>query len=331
MTDKRGMLRDLRRLVEAIQPSSASVQAEGELPSFFELDADADGINAPFPDFETEGRVRETPSRFESSGFLRVGRESMEETHKISVSEDDADEDTRNRYVVEGSHVVPAETAVAALFSSANGVRELVGTLLGWVSERLRSSLDIEVEEHSAEREARDGETVVVSEYLVRLRGLDDHPENRHTRFEKAEVRISRGDELSCLWDFDVHNYGGFLARLLGDIDYDEADTLLKARRASDFSELIDWQASLSNRNAEADVSYEADNGSPYAEELAENGFDTPARARLDFELDTNGETNSVSFDTETSDDTTTGMGERLEVWSRFLPLPIVYVFLRLF
>jgi hypothetical protein len=149
-------------------------------------------------------------------------------------------------------------------------------------------------------------------------------------RVEKAEVTVSRGDELVCSWDFDVHNYGRFFAGILDDTGYEEADALLDARRDSEFSELLDWRADLSNRDAEADVSYETENGSLYAEELAERGFDTPARTRLSFELDTREEEPSVSFDTEISGDSV-AFTERLDVWSPFLPLPVFYVFLRLF
>ena len=330
MTDTRGMLCDLRGLFEAVQPRSASVEAEGELPSFFELNAEADGIDALFPDFETEGHVRETPSRFESSGFFRVGKESTDETHEVRLAENESADDEAKGYVVEGSHVVPGETAVATLLSSTDGVREIVDMVLGGVSENLRSSLDYGVEEHSAERELRDGEKVVVSEYSVRLRGLDNFSGDGNMRVEKAEVTVSRGDELVCSWDFDVHNYGRFFAGILDDTGYEEADALLDARRDSEFSELLDWRADLSNRDAEADVSYEAENGSLYAEELAERGFDTPARTRLSFELDTREEEPSVSFDTEISGDSV-AFTERLDVWSPFLPLPVFYVFLRLF
>lgn len=330
MTDTRGMLQDLRRLFEAIQPRSASVEAEGELSSFFELNAEADGIEAPFPDFETEGRVRETPSRFESSGFFRVGKESTDETHEVRLAENESADDETKGYVVEGSHVVPGETAIAALLSLTDGVRELVDMVLSGMSENLRSSLDYEVEEHSAEQELRDGEKVVISEYSVRLRGLDNFSGDGNMCVEKAEVTVSRGDELVFTWDFDVHNYGGFFVGLLDDTGYNEADALLSARRDSDFSELLDWRASLSNRDAEAEVSYEAENGSLYAEELAERGFDTPEHTRLSFELDTREEETSASFDTEISGDSA-AFNERLDVWSRFLPLPIVYLFIRLF
>ena len=330
MTDTRGMLRDLRMLFEAVQPRSASVEAEGELPYSFELNAEADGIDAPFPDFETEGHVRETPSLFESSGFFRVGKESTDEKHEVCLAENESEDDQTKGYTVEGSHVVPGETAVAALLSSANGVRELVDMVLGGVSENMRSSLDYEVKEHSVERELRDGKKVVVSEYSVRLCGLDHFSGDRRMRVEEAEVTVSRGNELVCSWDFDARNHGGFFVGLLDDTGYDETDALLNARRDSDFSELLDWQASLSNRVAEAEVSYEAENGSLYAEELAERGFDTSERTRLSFELDTVEETTSVSFNTEISGDSA-AFTERFDVWSRFLPLPVVYAFFRLF
>jgi hypothetical protein len=78
------------------------------------------------------------------------------------------------------------------------------------------------------------------------------------------------------------------------------------------------------------EVSYEAENGTLYAEELAERGFDTPACTRISFELDTREETTSASFDTEIRGDSA-AFTEMLDVWSRFLPLPVFYVFIRLF
>lgn len=324
-------LRDLRRLFDAVQPRSAFVEAEGELPSSFELTAEADGIDAPFPEFETEGHVHETPSRFESSGFLRVDMSATDETHEMRlVGRNGVGGDETEDYLFEGSHVVPAEKAVAALLSSHEGVRELVRMVLGWVSESLRGVLDFEVEEHSSERERREGETFVVSEYTVRLRDLDRLSETGRMRVEKAEVTFSRGDELACSWGFDLRNHGGFLRRLLDDGGYQDADTLLKVRRATKFSESLDWRAALSDRDAEAEVSYEAENGSRYTEELAERGFDTPVPARIAFELDRQETKTGVSFDSETSGDATAEWGERLDAWIVLLPLPVVFVLHRL-
>jgi len=319
--------RDLRRLFEAVQPRSASLEAEGELPSYFELTAEADGVGAPFPEFETEGHVRETVSRFESSGFLRVDTNATEETHEIRLNEDG---DEREEYLVEGSHVVPAGTAVATLLSSPNGVCELADTVLGLLSERLRAALDFEVEEHSSETDTRDGREVVRTEYSLRLRGLDALYDGGRVRVEEAEVAFSRGDELAFSWEFDVRNYGGLLRCLLDDEGYDEADALLWARRAAEFSESIDWRASLSDRDAEAEVSYEAENGPRYTEELSENGFDTPGHARVAFELDTCGTTTKAFFGSELGGDTKADPEERLDSWLVLLPLPVVFFLLRL-
>lgn len=324
-------LRDLRRLFDAVKPRSAFVEAEGELPSSFELSAEADGVDAPFPEVETEGHVRETPSRFESSGFLRVDMSATDETHEMRLVEgSEADGEGTDYYLVEGSHVVPTGTAVAALLSSHDGVRELVQTVFGWVSERLRAVLDFKIEDHSSKRDTRDGEKVVYTEYVVRLHGLDIFSESGRMRVEEANVTFSRGDGLSFSWEFDVRNHGGFFEKLLDDGGYQDAHALLEARRVSASSELLDWRAVLSNRDAEAEVSYEADNGSRYAEELAERGFDTPSRTSIAFELDTHGTTTDISFDSETTGETTADLGGRLDAWMVFLPLPVILLLLRL-
>ena len=323
-------LRDLRRLFEAVQPRSAFVEAEGKLPFYLELTAEADGVDAPFPEFETEGRVYETPSRFESSGFLRVGGGATNETHEVRLVEDERTDDSRNGHVVEGSHVVPAETPVAILLSSHDGVCELVETVLGLVSESLLAALEFEVEEHISERETRGGERFVVSEYAVCLGGLDRLSESGRMRVEEGEVTFSRGDGLACSWEFDLRNHGELFRTLLDEGGYGEADALLKTRRASAFSESLGWRASLSDRDAEAEVSYEAENGPRYTEELAERGFDTPEPGRIAFELETHGTTTKVSFDSETSGGATAELGERLDGWMVLLPLPVLLLLLRL-
>ena len=136
----------LRRLFERANPSTALVDAKGDIPSSFGILVDAEGVEAPVPGFESEGRVRETPSGFESSGGFRVERQGPQEWHEVNLVEDGG-------YFVEGSHIVPARRGAVAFLRSEGFTDRF--------AKRLDARSDYEV------REATDGERIGGGEGLV--------------------------------------------------------------------------------------------------------------------------------------------------------------------
>lgn len=343
------VLRDLLRVVEAVEPRSAIVEAEGEPPASFELLVEADGVGAPLPTFESEGFVREMPSRFESSGSFSIGGEAEDETHEITLLEGKKrtkeEEKKRERgiqrgdsegvdgYVLEGSHVVGDETPLATLLSSADGIRELVASEVGAVSRRLCAAVDTEVLTHRTDHSTRDGRKVVDAEYTMRLTGLDRFPAgetgDRSLRIEGAHASFSRGDGLDCDWNLDIQNHGSLFTGVLDEPGV-EAYGLHEARRASGFTCELDWEATHTEDGLCAEARYETENASMYADELRNRGLETPSHTSFDFELDTRGSKTAVSFDSETHGDTTSSFGEGLEDWLVFLPTPAAFVYLHL-
>jgi hypothetical protein len=348
------VLRDLMRAIEAVEPRSAVVEAEGEPPASFELLLEADGVGVPLPTFESEGFVRETPSQFESSGSFSVGGEAEDETHEIILREggkrtqegrvekrtegeiQGQDSEGVDGYLLEGSHVVGDETALATLLSSADGVRELVASEVGAVSRRLGAAVDTEVLTHRTDHGTRDRRGVVDAEYTARLTGLDRLSGNIGTeagdgslRIEGAHASFSRGDGLDCAWNLDVRNHGGLFTRILDEPGV-EAYVLHEARQASGFTCELDWEAEHTERGLSAEARYETENASMYADELRNRGLETPSHTSFDFELDTRGSKTAVSFDSETHGDTTSSFGEGLEDWLVFLPTPAAFVYLHL-
>ncbi len=343
------VLRDLLRAIEAVEPRSAVVEAEGEPPASFELLVEADGVGAPLPTFESEGFVRETPSGFESSGSFSMGGEAEDETHEITLLEgkkrtEEEREDKRQReietgdrkevdgYLLEGSHIVGDETVLANLLSSADGVRELVASEIGAVSRRLGAAVETEVLTHRTDRGVRDGRRVVDTEYTMRLTGLDRFPAgetgDRSLRIEGAHASFSRGDGLDCDWHLDVQNHGSLFTRVLDEPGM-EAYGLHEARRAPGFTCELNWEASHTEDGLSAEARYETENASLYADELKDRGVETPSHTSFDFELDTRGSTTAVSFRSETHGDTPS-VGEGLEDWLVFLPTPATFVYLHL-
>jgi len=303
------VLRDLVRAIEAVEPRSAVVEAEGEPTASFELLVEADGVGAPIPTFESEGTLQETPSRFGSSGSFRVGGEARDETHEISLLEGGerlsgegregkkervrGDNDKTEGYVLEGSHVVGGETSLATLLSSVDGVRQLVVSALGVLSDRLGSVVDTEVVEHTADHGTRDGRDIVDAEYTVLLTGLD--------RFVESSEMEAR-----------------------------ELHELREARRESGFACELGWRAKHTEKIISAEARYETENASRYADELRNRGVETPSGTSFTFELDTRGSTTAASFDSETHGGTPSSFGEGLEAWLAFLPLPAAFVYLQL-
>jgi len=346
------VLRDLVRAIEAVEPRSAVVEAEGEPPASFELLVEADGVGAPLPTFESEGEIRETPSRFESSGSFSVGGEARDETHEISLLEGGerlsgegregkkervrGDDETEG-YVLEGSHVVGGETSLATLLSSADGVRELVVSALGVLSDRLGSVVDAEVVEHTADHGTRDGRDIVDAEYTVLLTGLDRFVKGSDVgdegiRVEEARVSFSRGEGFGCSWEFDVRNHGQLFAGVLDESEMEARGLheLREARRESGFACELDWRAKHTGDGISAEARYETENASRYADELRNRGVETPSSTSFAFELDTRGSTTAASFDSETHGGTASSFGEGLEAWLAFLPTPLAFVYLQL-
>ena len=324
----------LRRLFERAEPSTALVEAEGDLPSSFDLLVDAEGVDAPVPGFESEGRIRETPSGFESSGGFRVEREGPQEWHEVSLVEDGG-------YFVEGSHLVPARRGVVAFLRSERALRNVVGSMLGTASNRLGDAVTVEVETHEAGR-GDDGRAAV--EYRTRLVGLgrlsegegsdgdgNDEGGGERLRVEDANVTLSRGEELVCFWEFDLRHHGRLFAELLADRRYEAAHVLRAARRGSGFSQNVAWNAGLSDADGElsAEVSYEAEGAERYADALGGRGLEAPSETEFSFELDTRGGTASASFESEGDGYPTVG-SDGLEAWFGFLPLPVALLILHL-
>lgn len=322
----------LRRLFEKAEPSTALVEAEGDLPSSFDLLVDAEGLDAPFPGFESEGRIRETPSGFESSGGFRVEREGPQEWHEVSLVDDDG-------YFVEGSHLVPARRGGVAFLRSERALRSVIGSVLGTASNRLKDAVTVEVETHEAGR-GDDGRAAV--EYRARLVGLgrlsegedsdgNDEGGGERLRVEDATVTLSRGEELVCFWEFDLRHHGRLFAELLADRGYETAHGLRAARRSSGFSQNVAWNAGLSEADGglSAEVSYGAEDAERYADALGRRGLKAPSETEFSFELDTHGGTTSASFESEGDGYPTVG-SDGLEAWFGFLPLPVALLILHL-
>jgi len=320
--------RDLRRIHDAVQPRSALIEAEGEIPASFELHLDARDIDAPLPRFECEGYLRETPSRFESSGELRFDRSGPEELHEIRLVENITDEG--KEYAVEGKHRVPASSTTAAVVSSTESIKKLVSNLLARFSERLGSLVEAEVETHHFNREERVPTAVVEAEYTVRLIGLGKFTgaRRRHLRVKKAELTVSRGDELTCVWETDLRNHGSLFTDS-STLDGFDAHAVRTARRRSDFCLSLDWRARSSQDDILLEMKYDTENTARYVEELNRRGFEIPARTSFDFELDTRGSTTATSFEYETEGDPEASFRKRFAAWLSFLPLPVPFVLLR--
>ncbi len=332
-------MRKLARIVEALQPDTAHVKVEGDLPASFELHAEAEGVETSLPSFETEGSAHETPSRFESSGELRLGRLGTamvrdDEYHELRLVERDGEDSTR-RYAVEGSHRLPASSTTAAVVSSADEVSELVDFFLSSFSERIGDAVDAEVVTHQCRTDGEGSTAAFESDYTFRLIGLDRLATDSYGRMsvEEAELTVSRGTHggLVFSWDFDLRNHGSLFAEALYESGVD-AHRLVTARRSAKFSESFEWSArsDADTDTASLEASYDTENASRYAERLRERGFVTPAGTSLSLQLGTHGSTKAVSFDYETDGDLDAETGEKLYGWTGFLPLPVALVFVRL-
>lgn len=307
---------EIKNFLQRANPDSALIEAEADLPSSLEVLLEADGAEVVGPTFETEGWINESSSGFETSGSLVLGRRNRKETHELSLKERDKD------FALKGSHVVPADSHIAAFVASQEG---LVGTLtagLTSVSPSLGSRLSVDVESHESRR--RDG--VVDTEYVTRLGGLREPgstDRNGGMSVKEATVDVSRGKETECSWDFDVQNHRSLFCEVLTDRGYQRAYELSELRRELGFGVNSQWSVESTGQNVSAELSYDAENASAYTEELRRRGIETPARTSFDVCLDSRRRGTSVSFEFKTDGNLSAGLGERLESWVGFVPLPL--------
>lgn len=293
--------------VERLAPRAVHLDAEGNLPFSFELLVDGESGVTPF--FETSGRVRETSGQLESSGSVTVGRERSEERHEIEVVEGP---------MVVGSHTVPAGSDISFLIGSRNAVRETIASLLRSVSPAVVEDLDARVERYDAERVRRDGESVVDSEYAVRLGGLDEgRRDGKHLQVNEATATVSRGTETAARWDIDVRNHVGLFAR-----EDTTRDTVREAREKTGFGVKVDWDVHNRRDGVSAEVRYTTQNGPEYADELGRRGIEIPPRTAFKIGFDV-GDTTEVSFEFETDGSPTAGLRDRMRRWEGFAPLPV--------
>ncbi|MFP4174653.1 MAG: hypothetical protein ACLFSW_02600 [Halobacteriales archaeon] len=305
---------ELRRLVEDTAPRSVTVDARGDLPVSFDLSLDAEGGVFGGPFFETEGRIRETPAEFESSGNAVIEQRRATERHELRLLDEP--------FAVEGSHVVPVGSDVAVFVRSSDTLRASVEALLGSFYPTVGNSVDARVDRHVSDRVERAGTTVVDADYLVRLDGLGSiEPTDGGLTVEDAEVDVSRGDETTALWGFEVADHDGVFSAALGD-HLPETDAVREARRSTGFTQEFVWEVENARDGVTVEATYESENASLYIEELRRRGVDTPARTTLDFGYDS-GDTTSLSLDFETEGGPTTGLRNRLDAWTGFVPLPL--------
>jgi len=310
---------EIRELVETVRPRSVVVEAEGDLPESFDLFFDAEEADLPGPRFETDGELRETPSGFESTGAVVVERRRPEEVHEVSLVEDGG-------FAVEGSHLVPVDSRLAAFVESTDAVRNTLSWLLSVVSTAVGTEVEAKVETHEVERRGFEGKTVVDVEYIASLEGLGGVSRTEGGRalgVNEATVRVSRGEETTVYWEIDLRNHQRLFADALADRGYAKADKLREARRRSEFTEELDWRSENGRRGFSAEVVYGTENAPRYLDELRRRGLETPAHTSFGFELDTRGKTKSGSVEFETDGDVTAGPRERLDAWTGFVPLPV--------
>ena len=300
---------ELRKLVECVAPRSVRVDAEGDLPESLRVSLEAEGAALGAPFFETEGCIRETPSGLTSSGDVAVEERRTPEHHELRLVD--------SPLAVEGSHAVPADSLSASFVETPGTVRATVASLLSSLSSTLGAEAGVGVERHASERAERDGTTVVDSEYVVRI----DAPGNARPEVEEAQLGVSRGDETTVRWRFDVADHGGLFAAALDDRGYDGGG-VRSARRRSGFAQEVDWSAENGRDGASAELVYGSENAADYTEELERRGIQTPARTSFGFEYGAD-RTTSLSFDLETDGNPTASLRDRLDAWTAFVPLPV--------
>lgn len=307
---------ELRRFVEDVAPRSVSVDAYGDLPASFEVSVDAEGAVFGGPFFETEGRIRETPAEFESSGHVVVEQRHAPERHELRLLEEPL--------AVEGSHVTSVGSDVAVFVGSSDTLRASVEALIGSFSETVGDAVDANVERHASDRVERAGTTMVDAEYVVRLDGLGSvGPTGIETpTVKEATVDVSRGDETTARWDFDVSDHDGVFSVALGE-RHPVADAVREARHRTGFAHELVWTVKNGRDGVTVEATYESENASEYLDELRRRGVDTPARTTVGFEYNGRGRKTSFSLDFETDGDPTAGVRDRLDAWTGFVPLPV--------
>lgn len=307
---------EIKSLLQRANPDSVLLEAEADLPNSLEVLLEADGADVVGPSFETEGWIRESSSGFETSGSVILGRRNREETHELSIEERDRD------FALKGSHILPADSHIAALVVSQES---LVGTLtsgLTSISPSLGSQLTVDVESHEFQR--HDGE--LDAEYVARLDGLGktgSTDRNGSLSVKEATVDVSRGKETACSWGFDLQNHRNLFCEVLADRGYQRAYELSELRRELGFGVESQWSAESSGGNVSIEVSYDAEKASAYINELLRRNIETPARTSFNVSLNTRRSSTSVSFELETDGDLSAGPGKRLESWVGFVPLPL--------
>ena len=306
---------ELRRFVEDVAPRSVTVDAEGDLPASFDLSVDAEGGVFGGPFFETEGRIRETPAEFESSGNAVVEQRRAADRHELRLLDEPL--------AVEGSHVTPVGSDVAVFVGSSDTLRASVEALIGSFSGTVGDAVDATVERHSSDRVERAGTTVVDADYLVRLDGLGSVGPTGvgAPTVKEATVDVSRGDETTARWGFNIGDHDGVFSVALGE-RHPVADAVRGARRSTGFAQKFVWEVENARDGVSVEATYESENASEYLDELRRRGVGTPARTTLDFGYDS-GDTTSLSLDFETDGDPTTGLRDRLDAWTWFVPLPL--------
>jgi len=153
-------------LFASAMPSEVFAQGTGELPASLELGFEGYGEDKPTP-FETEGSVQETPSRYLSSGGLRIEREMKKSLHELRFVEKE-----KGGYAVEGSHLRPVDERIVTFVSSRETLKEFASSGISSLSKRLGAEVDVNVMNHSVGREELEDSRLVNVEYEVSLEGL---------------------------------------------------------------------------------------------------------------------------------------------------------------
>jgi hypothetical protein len=307
---------EIKSLLQRYNPDSVLIKAEADLPRSLEFLLEADGVNIG-PTFEAEGWIRESPLAFESSGSVTIGRRNPEETHELSI------EEREDGFALRGSHLIPADSRLAAFVVSEEGLDGTLTEGLSSVSPSLGSQLTVDVESHEARR--RD-DGVVDSEYVARLsefRGHASKGNSENMSVKEAAVDISRGEETVCSWVFDLQNHRDLFSEILADRGYRRAYELSEQRRESGFGVESRWRAKNSGGEVSVEINYGADNASVYMDELRQRSIKTPARTSFNVGLNTRGSTTSASIEFETDGNLDARLDERLESWVGFVPLPL--------
>lgn len=304
-------------IFESLIPSEAYSEGTGELPASLELGFEGYPQEESIP-FETEGSIEETPSRYLSSGGLRVESESSYGLHEVRFVEKDG-----GGYALEGSHLRPVDERVVAFVSSRETLKEYVSSALDTVSERLGAEVSVSVRDHTVRREELEGSTLVNVDYRVSLDGLARlvRTDAGNLTVNEATVSVSRGDETRAIWEFDLRNHAKLATVVLAGRGYEDAETVRDLRRRSDFAERVDWETER-DETFSGSLSYDTKNAERYYRTLESRGIQAPAETAFEFETDSRGATTTGSFDFETNAHVSAGVGTRLESWTPFLPFP---------